>query len=143
MNTGGLTPAGNRKTSFQMERYGCSGYCGRFWRGSGPLLLEEPELSLHPAVVRYIPQMFARIVRRSGRQIFVSTHSEDMLSDTGIAPSEIVLLKPTKDGTEAHLAEEDLDIKALAEAGEPLSEAVIPRTAAPQASQLALFGEAH
>ena len=26
--------------------------------GSGPLLLEEPELSLHPEVVRFIPQMF-------------------------------------------------------------------------------------
>jgi predicted ATPase len=118
---------------------------GLLWsvlEGSGPLLLEEPELSLHPGVVRYIPQMFARIVRRSGRQIFVSTHSEEMLSDRGIAPSEIVLLNPTKDGTEAHLAEEESDIKALAEAGEPLSEAVIPRTAAPQASQLALFGEA-
>jgi hypothetical protein len=119
---------------------------GLLWavlEGSGPLLLEEPELSLHPGVVRYIPQMFARTVRRSGRQIFVSTHSEEMLSDPGIAPSEIVLLNPTKDGTEAHLAAEDLEIKALAEAGEPLSEAVIPRSAAPQASQLALFGEAH
>jgi hypothetical protein len=33
----------------------------------GPLLLEEPELSLHPEVVRFLPQMFARMQRRSGR----------------------------------------------------------------------------
>ena len=41
--------------------------------GTGPLLLEEPELSLHPEVVRFIPQMFARTQRRFGRQILVST----------------------------------------------------------------------
>src|SRR5262249_39321083 len=28
-----------------------------FLDGSGPILLEEPELSLHPEIVRYIPQM--------------------------------------------------------------------------------------
>jgi len=28
-------------------------------RRIGPLLLEEPELSLHSEVVRYLPQMFA------------------------------------------------------------------------------------
>jgi predicted ATPase len=118
---------------------------GLLWavlEGSGPLLLEEPELSLHPGVVRYIPQMFARVVRRSGRQILISTHSEDMLNDRAIGPNEVVLLKPTPNGTEAHLAEEDAEINALAQAGEPLSEAVMPRTAASDARQLALFGEA-
>ena len=52
--------------------------------GVGPLLLEEPELSLHPEVVRHIPQMIARIQRGSGRQIFISTHSSDLLRDEGI-----------------------------------------------------------
>jgi len=37
--------------------------------GGGPLLLEEPELSLNPAVIRHIPQMFARVARRSGRHL--------------------------------------------------------------------------
>lgn len=41
--------------------------------GTCPLLLEEPELSLHPDVVRYIPQMLARVQRRSGRQVLIST----------------------------------------------------------------------
>ena len=39
---------------------------GLLWalqEGKGPLLLEEPELSLHPEVVSYIPQMFARAQR--------------------------------------------------------------------------------
>src|SRR5262249_56673412 len=33
--------------------------------GSGPLLLEEPELSLHPDVVRFLPTMFAEMQPRS------------------------------------------------------------------------------
>src|SRR5262249_5898473 len=45
--------------------------------GSGPLLLEEPELSLHPEVVRFIPQMFSRIQRRTGRQVIATTHSNE------------------------------------------------------------------
>jgi superfamily II DNA or RNA helicase len=57
---------------------------GLLWamlEGTGPLLLEEPELSLHPEVVRLIPQMFARMQRRSGQQVVVSTHSTDLLRD--------------------------------------------------------------
>ena len=38
--------------------------------GSGPVLFEEPELSLHPAVVRYIPQVLARVKSQMARQIF-------------------------------------------------------------------------
>jgi predicted ATPase len=45
--------------------------------GSGALLMEEPEQSLHPEVVRFLPQMFARIQRKSGRQVLLSTHSTD------------------------------------------------------------------
>jgi hypothetical protein len=48
--------------------------------GSGPLLLEEPDMSLHPGVVRFLPQMFARLQRRTKRQIMLSTHSPDLLS---------------------------------------------------------------
>ncbi|BAS27793.1 AAA family ATPase [Limnochorda pilosa] len=62
--------------------------------GQGPLLLEEPELSLHPEVVRHIPQMFARMQRRTGRQVFISTHSPDLLRDDGIGFDEVLLLVP-------------------------------------------------
>ncbi len=43
---------------------------GLLWvamEGGGPLLLEEPELSLHPEIVGFLPQMFARTQRRTGR----------------------------------------------------------------------------
>jgi predicted ATPase len=51
---------------------------GLLWatmESDAPLLLEEPELSLHSEIVRILPQMFARVQRRTGRQIFISTHS--------------------------------------------------------------------
>ena len=38
----------------------------------------ETELSLHPEVIRYVPQIFARIQRRTGRQIVLSIHSADL-----------------------------------------------------------------
>jgi len=52
---------------------------------SGPLLLEEPEMSLHPEIVRVLPTMFARIQRKTSRQVLVSTHSSDLLLDEGLA----------------------------------------------------------
>ena len=67
--------------------------------GNGPLLLEEPELSLHPEVVRHIPQMFARMQRRTGRQVMVSTHSADLLRDPGIGLNEALVLEPGDEGT--------------------------------------------
>jgi len=109
--------------------------------GLGPLLLEEPELSLHPEVVRYIPQMFARIQRRSGRQILVSTHSGDLLKDEGIGLNEVLLLIPEDEGTVVRSADAFKEIKALLDGGVSLAEAVLPKTRPPHASQLALFVE--
>lgn len=85
--------------------------------GSGPLLLEEPELSLHPEVVRFIPQLFARVQTRTGRQTIVSTHSPDLLRDEGIGLDEVVLLEPGEEGTEAQKASEFKEIEALLKEG--------------------------
>ncbi len=117
---------------------------GLLWKlleSSAPLLLEEPELSLHPAVVRHIPAMMARVVRRSGRQIFVSTHSADLLADEGIAPEEVLLLTPSNEETRVTLASDDEQIRALLEGGAAMADAVLPRTAPPNARQLPLFAE--
>ena len=64
----------------------------------GPLLLEEPELSLHPEVVRFLPQVFARMQRRSGRQIMTSTHSTDLLRDDGAAAATAIRQLPVCKG---------------------------------------------
>ena len=109
--------------------------------GGGPLLLEEPELNLHPEVIRYIPQMFSRLQRRTGRQIMISTHSPDLLRDSGIGVDELLLLAPRTEGTSIRAAGSFEDIKALLEDGLLLAEAVMPQTAPPDAQQLTLFGD--
>lgn len=107
--------------------------------GEGPLLLEEPELSLHPDVVRFIPQMFARLQRDSGRQVIVSTHSSDLLADPGIGLDEVVLLEPEAEGTTVRLAGDFTDIRLLLEGGGSLAEAAVARTRPKNVEQLALF----
>lgn len=109
--------------------------------GAGPLLLEEPELSLHPGIVRFLPQMFARIIRRTGRQIFISTHSTDLLRDEGIGLDETLLLLPGKEGTEVKVAESLQEARDLMEGGLSVAEIVIPKTEPENATQLALFGD--
>ncbi|OIO06741.1 MAG: chromosome segregation protein SMC [Elusimicrobia bacterium CG1_02_63_36] len=109
--------------------------------GSGPLLLEEPELSLHPEVVRYIPQLFARIQRHTGRQIILSTHSADLLRDEGIGIDEVSLLMPGNEGSEVKAANTIAQVKELLEGGVPLPEIVMPRTKPENAEQLSLFGD--
>lgn len=98
--------------------------------GGGPLLLEEPELSLHPELVRNLPQMFARVQRKTGRQIIMSTHSADMLDDRGIGLGEVLLFVPREkvgEGTEVKEAKKIKDARALLEKGGlSLSEIVLP-----------------
>ena len=103
--------------------------------------LEEPELSLHAAVVRHIPQILARLARKSGRQTLVSTHSVDLLSDEGIEPDEVLVLTPSSEGTQVSVAQDDQQIKSLLEGGMTIGDAVMPRTAPANSVQLALFGD--
>jgi len=107
--------------------------------GTGPLLLEEPELSLHPGVIRYLPQMFARIQQRSKRQILVSTHSSELLQDSGIGLDEVLLLRPTQEGTEVKPATYFKEIPELLAGGLTLADAILPLTQPEKAEQLALF----
>lgn len=109
--------------------------------GAGPLLLEEPELSLHPEIVHLLPQLLARAQRRTGRQIFLSTHSPDLLRDSGIGLDEVLLLIPSKEGTTVSLASSHESIRDLLEGGLTLADAAIPLTKPQQAEQLPLFGE--
>jgi predicted ATPase len=108
--------------------------------GNGPMLLEEPELSLHPEVVRFIPQMFVRIQRRSGRQILTSTHSTDLLRDEGIGLDEVLLLQPGENGTSVRTVSGFEEIRALLEGGLSLADAVMPQTSPEKVQQLAFFG---
>jgi hypothetical protein len=92
----------------------------------GPLLLEEPELSLHPGIVRYIPGMMASIQNEYGRQILVSTHSYDLLRNEGIAPDEVLILHPGDDGTRVELGTEISVVRQLVDSGLTIAEAALP-----------------
>ena len=94
----------------------------------GPLLLEEPELSLHPEIVRALPQMLARVQRKTGRQIFLSTHSPDLLKDEGIGLDETLLIIPKTEGADVSPAASFQELRDLLEGGLPLADAVMPKT---------------
>lgn len=108
----------------------------------GPLLLEEPELSLHPEVVRMLPQVLARAQRKTGRQVLLSTHSVDMLRDSGIALEEVVLLQPHGEGTEVKAAVCLEDARALLDGGLTVGDIVMPHTQPADIRQLMLFDQA-
>ena len=109
--------------------------------GKGPLLLEEPELNLHPEVVRYLPRMFSRMQIRTKRQVLISTHAPDMLQDEGIGLDETILLQPEQKGTKVFTAAHYEDVQTLLDSGIPLPEAVDPYTKPNEAHQLSQFGE--
>ncbi|MCS6843766.1 MAG: AAA family ATPase [Caldilineales bacterium] len=107
---------------------------GLLWamfEGSGPLLLEEPEISLHPEIVRRLPTLFEQInrERKDPRQTIISTHSRDLLSDPGIGAEEVLLLEPGPDGTVLRPLEE-ADLAAF-RAGLTAADVLLPK-AAPQ-----------
>ena len=107
--------------------------------GAGPVLLEEPELSLHPEVVRQLPQLLQRVANRSGRQAILSTHSTDLFRDEGIGLDEVLILTPEGEGTTVSQAERVREISELLEGGGMLLDAIMARTRPPNAHQLALF----
>ena len=78
---------------------------GLLWslmEGNSLLLLEEPELSLNEEIVRHLPKVIRRIQIQSktARQVFITTHSEALLSDRSIPPEEVLRLETTSDGTQ-------------------------------------------
>ncbi|MFH0778812.1 MAG: ATP-binding protein, partial [Candidatus Eisenbacteria bacterium] len=117
---------------------------GLLWaamEGSGPLLLEEPELSLHPEIIRILPQMFARVQRLTGRQLLISTHSPELLRDEGIGIDEVLLFVPEAEGTRVAPLESHREIQHLLQSGLSLVDVVIPKTAPANVEQLPLFGD--
>jgi predicted ATPase len=96
---------------------------------AGPLLLEEPELSLHTAIVRRLAPFLHRVqVADHHRQVILSTHSENLLMDPGIAAEEVLLVQPAREGSEIKEGASVKDIVKLMQAGIPAGDAIMPRT---------------
>ena len=96
--------------------------------GDAPLLLEEPELSLHQGVVEQLASLLYRAQKRRNRQVLLSTHSAELLRDGGIDGEEVLLLTPGREGTEIAVSSSLRDIQAVLAAGASVGDAVISRT---------------
>lgn len=115
---------------------------GLLWslqEGNALLLLEEPEISLNDAIVKRIPLILDRLQRdrKTRRQIIVSTHSEALLSNTGIDGRGVVLLQSGTDGSKARILNEDESQMLLH--GLSVAEVVLPKTRPESVQQLGLF----
>jgi len=96
--------------------------------GDGLLLLEEPELSLNGAIVSKLPAIIYKIQRQRKRQVIITSHSVDLLMDSGISLDEIIVLKPSKEGTILRTASQFEEIKILINSGMMPAEAILPTT---------------
>jgi predicted ATPase len=103
------------------------------------LLLEEPELSLNSGIIRKLPALMYRIQKQRKRQIMISTHSSDLLSDAGIGGEEVLLLTPSEEGTKVELASSIREIRDLLEGGLTIADAALPRTVPREIRQLDLY----
>ena len=97
---------------------------------NGVLLLEEPEINLHPGIVAQFPEFIAKIqrVKKGGRQVFITTHSYDILSNEGIAPEEVLLLTNSPEGTEVEELSNVEKAKNILAAGFSMADVVMPLT---------------
>jgi predicted ATPase len=115
---------------------------GLLWslqEGDSLLLLEEPELSLNSAIITRIPPLIYKLQKPRKRQVIISSHSMDLLSDRGISLDEILLLIPASEGTEVKTASSVPEIKAMLKGGMSPAQAILPRTKPRNINQLTLF----
>ena len=103
------------------------------------LLLEEPELSLNTAIVKKLPALIYRLQKQKNRQVLLSTHSADLLSDKGIGGDEVLLLMPGQEGTQVQLASSNKEIRELLEGGLSIADAALPYTVPDNIGQLEFF----
>jgi len=94
---------------------------------------------LHSGIVSKLPALFYRLQRQRKRQIFVSTHSGDLLSQKSIGGEEVIMLTPDKEGTVVEVASSIEEVRESLDAGLTVADVVVPRTAPVNLGQLDLF----
>ena len=103
------------------------------------LLLEEPELSLHTGIVSQLAALISKMQRMRRQQVFISTHSDALLTEPGIDGREVLLLAPEKEGTAVKIASDIDEVRTLLEAGLTAGEVVLSKIRAEHAEQLSLL----
>ena len=107
--------------------------------GDSLLLLEEPELYLHSGIVSKLPSLIHKIQGKRRRQVLVSTHSTDLLSDPGIGGEEALMLIPGAEGTTLRASSGDPEIVRLLQSGFTVAEATLSKTQPKDLPQLSFF----
>ncbi|MBN1574119.1 MAG: AAA family ATPase [Deltaproteobacteria bacterium] len=134
-------PHGAKQTEEELSD-GTLRFIGFLWtllEGNQLLLFEEPELSLHTAVIRNLPRLIWRIQEKENSQVIISTHSIELLSDEGIEGEEVLVLIPGEKGTAIKPASSIENVRLLMEGGMSVVDAVIPITEPKDINQLDLF----
>lgn len=105
-----------------------------------PVLLEEPELSLHAEIIKVLPSLLQRASASGGRQVIASSHGTQLLDDPGVSPDEVLLLLPGAEATTVKLASDDPLICRLVESGSfTLGEAAQSDLVLPEIGQLMML----
>lgn len=92
------------------------------------LLLEEPELSLHVGIVAQLAYLIYKMQASKNQQVLVSTHSDVLLAQPEIDATEVLMLTPTKSGTEVKIASDNEAVKQLLEADFTVGEVLLSRS---------------
>mgnify|MGYP006291158773 CR=1 FL=1 len=98
--------------------------------GTETVLLEEPEINLHAEIIRQLPEFIAKLQKKKTkkRQVIITTHSYDLLDNKSIGSEEVIVLLPSKEGTEIKVAKDVEEINKLLKAGFSAAEATNPTT---------------
>jgi len=115
------------------------GFLWSITEAGGPLLLEEPELSLHDTVIAQLPAIIARMQRSSGRQVIATTHSQALLDADGIGLHEVHRLIVDENGTRIITAVDDPAVRPLVEQGAHVGEVIVPITRPARVEQLSFL----
>ena len=104
--------------------------------GNGIILLEEPESNLHSEIISQIPEFIARMQRNRKRQVIITTHSYEILSNVGIGTDELIVLKNSSEGTIAQNGMDIQEVKEMMEAGLTAADATLSMTAPDAVEQM-------
>ena len=114
------------------------GLCWSLLESDRLMLFEEPELSLNDSIVAQIPALLWKLQASTKRQVILSTHSYSLLSDEGVQPEEVILLRSGTNGTEVALASELPSVVAAIRGGMRMGDAILPYTNPTNISKFAL-----
>ncbi len=120
------------KTTHQEDQFsdGMLRLIGLMWsllENNSIVLLEEPELSLNLGIVAQLAPLISNMQKDRQCQVLTSTQSDTLLIEPGIDGSEVILLIPTKSGTEVKPSSDSDAVCTLLKNGATVGEIVLTR----------------